>query len=53
MKRFVFLIIMAGGIAAAVFMKEEPKNDEEIKKDDTGYDRRETENLMREIGYVQ
>jgi len=53
MKKFLPIIVIAVAIAAALSFKDEPEPPKETKKEDTGFDRSETENLMREIGYVQ
>ncbi|MCB9779521.1 MAG: hypothetical protein H6742_13240 [Alphaproteobacteria bacterium] len=49
----VALLAVGGGVAWLAWPEPEPEPDPTDVEDDTGFTRHETEDLMREIGYVQ
>ena len=50
----IFMVILGLVVLLLVGLAFRPKDDEPLSKDtDTGFTRFETEELMREIGYVQ
>ena len=53
MKKIILGIGIVVGIAFGFWILTEEDKPPESSKEDTGMDRSETENLMREIGYVQ
>ena len=53
MNKRIFAIIAGIAIAVATLFYVNQEEPEDTKQQDSGFNRTETENLMREIGYVQ